>query len=74
MGRILLAVIIAVVLVTLGLNLLYYIRPLEAEEKWSLAGVMDKLNEVIRNQREIIQRLDSMKEELQVIKIRASRK
>lgn len=73
MGRILLVVIMVFVLVTLGLGLLYNIRPLQAEEKDSLAGVMGKLEEVIRNQQAIIEKLDGIEEELKVIKVRATR-
>lgn len=73
MGRITITVIVLVAVAILGFGLFYNIDTSQAQVRDSGAEIMNKLQEVIKNQQTIIQKLDEMKEELNIIKIRASR-
>lgn len=67
-------VVVVVALAILALNLFHNIGGLQAKEEISSATIMNKLQEVIENQKTIIKKLDEMKEELYIIKIRSSRR
>jgi len=73
MRRTILAVILVAAFLIAGFNLCYYTKASQAEEKYGLKDVMAKLGDVLKGQQAIIQRLDEMKEELHIVKIRASR-
>jgi len=72
MNRAVVITIILILVVAFGLNMFYNIKTSQAEEG-SSAGISSKLQEIIKNQQAILQKLDSMTKELHVIKIRATR-
>ena len=72
MERMTLATVLLVVIVVLGLGIFNDARITQAAEKNSIADVMLKLDKVIKNQEKIFERFDEVKEELRIIKIRAT--
>jgi len=72
MNRAVVITVMLILVVAFGLNMSYSIKASQAEEG-SSAGMSSKLQEIIKNQQAILQKLDSMTKELHVIKIRATR-
>lgn len=73
MRRIPIIIVVLTAAAVLGFGLFYNIGPSQAQVRDSGAEIMNRLQEVIKNQQTIIQKLDEMKTELNIIKIRATR-
>ncbi len=71
MSKIAIMLVLVVVCVA-GLAVFGNISSLNAGETVDI-GLSSKLNEVISNQKEILQKLDDMAKQIQIVKIRASR-
>ncbi|MFH1867847.1 MAG: hypothetical protein ABH843_02640 [Candidatus Omnitrophota bacterium] len=73
MERATLAVILLAVIVVLGFSIFSNTGITQAAEKNTIADVMVKLDEVIKNQQEILGNFNKVMEELRIIKIRATK-
>ena len=71
MKKIMIMLVLAIVC-TVSLAALSGIGSLNAEEAGNTA-LSNKLNEVVENQKVILQKLDDMAEQIQIVKIRATR-
>jgi len=65
--------LISAVAALLGFGIFYNIRATSAQDQPDMT-VMAKLQEITSNQKIILQKLDEIKEDLYVVKIRASKK
>ena len=70
MAKIILTVIALILIAIIGTSML---GTLHAQDEGSGVDVLSKLREIINNQKDILRELSAMKEELRIIKIRATR-
>lgn len=72
MRKILMCAAVFISGIVCGLILTY--GPLHAQESNNNGEIMAKLNEISRSQQEIVAAINSMKEELEIIKIRVTQR
>lgn len=62
----------AVFIAGIACGLIFTYGPLHAQESTNGSDIMAKLNEISDGQKEVVAAINSMKEELQIIKIRVT--
>jgi len=62
----------AIFIAGIACGLIFNYGPLHAQESMNEGDVMAKLNEISKGQEEVVAAINSMKEDLQIIKIRVT--